>query len=301
LDWQSTPSAGSTWAAPQWLSYVQAHVGDGRLYTADGLLYPQYSGDFGVRSLSFQDGVAPKRTIAFFKQQIGSTLSPFGFIGSNYQTTLSRHLQGLELAGATMAALPDPGCSQACDHLKLLDVDRASGVGVFALPDPQPMVWLPSETVLGNGVPTAPLSEAAVPTGSGVAAGNHGPVGGLPMDGDNSQIEVNVDSASSRLLVVRQLDFPGWTAEINGKPANIVLVDGVFQGVVVPGGHSDVEFSYAPPGLQLGEAISLVALVWIGVVILIAWRRRRRFSSDRNTEGPAVPVAEEERTLEPSR
>jgi hypothetical protein len=301
VDWQSAPSSGSTWTAPQWLTYVQAHIGDGRLYTADGLLYPQYSGDFGVRSVSFQDGVAPKRSVTFFKQQIGSTLSPFGFVGTDFQITLAQHLQGLELAGATMAALPDPGCLPACDHLRLLDLDRASHVGVFELPDPQPMIWLPSETVPGNGVPTAPLSEAAVATGSGVATGHQGPVGGLLLEGNSSQIKVDVDTAQSRLLVVRELDFPGWTAEIDAKPTHIVLVDGVFQGVVVPGGHSTVVFSYTPPGLHLGEVISLVALLWIGVVILIAWKRRRRLNSERSTGGLAVPAAEEVRTLEPSR
>jgi Bacterial membrane protein YfhO len=300
VDWRSAAPSASTWVAPQWVGYVQTHLEDGRLYTADGLLYPQYSGDFDVRSLSFQDGVAPKLTVAFYKQQIGSTLSPFGFIGSDYQKTLAQHLQGLELAGATMAALPDPGCSSVCDHLQLLDLDRASGVGVFALPDPQPMVWLPAETVTGDSVPTAPLSEAAVPTGSGVATGTQGPVGGLQMEGDNSQIEINVDSAARRLLVLRQLDFPGWTATVNGAPAPVVLVDGVFQGVVVPSGRSTVVFSYEPPGLQLGEVISLLAILWIGIVALIAWRRRRRPTAVGDPPGPAVEMTERVRTLEPS-
>jgi Bacterial membrane protein YfhO len=300
VDWRTAAPSASTWVAPQWVGYVQTHLGDGRLYTADGLLYPQYSGDFDVRSLSFQDGVAPKLTVAFYKQEIGSTLSPFGFIGSDYQKTLTQHLQGLQLAGATMAALPDPGCSSVCDHLRLLDLDRASGVGVFALPDPQPMVWLPAETVPGDGVPTAPLSEAAVPTGSGVATGTQGPVGGLRMEGDNSEIQVNVESAARRLLVVRQLDFPGWTAKVNGVSARVVLVDGIFQGVVIPNGRSTVVFSYEPPGLRLGEVISLLAIFWIGIVALIARRRRRRPTTDGDTAGPSVAVAEKVRTLEPS-
>ena len=298
VDWRNAAPSASTWVAPQWVGYVQAHLGDGRLYTADGLLYPQYSGDFDVRSLSYQDGVAPKLTVAFYKQEIGSTLTPFGFIGSDYEITLTHHIQGLELAGATMAALPDPGCSSVCDHLQLLDLDRAARVGVFALPDPQPMVWLPSEAVLGDNVPTAPLSEVAVPTGSGVALGAQGSAGGLPMGGDNSQIDVSVDSASSRLLVVRQLDFPGWTATVNGKPTRVVLVDGIFQGVVVPRGHSTVVFSYEPPDLELGEVISVVGILWIAFVILIAWRRRRRRTPYGSPAGTADPVAEPVSSLE---
>jgi hypothetical protein len=67
----------------------------------------------------------------------------------------------------------------------------------------------------------------------------------------------------------RQLDFPGRTATVNGAPTRVVLVDGVFQGVVVPRGHSAVVFSYEPPGLELGEVISLVGILWIGIVTLI--------------------------------
>jgi hypothetical protein len=287
VNWDISTPAAPAFGAPQWVNYVRSHLGDGRLYTASPLLYPSYAGDFGIRSLSFQDAVAPKRTVAFYTKEIGKTLIPFGFIGLNYKNTLADHLQGLELAGVTMLALPYPECAPACDDLHLLDVDRAGSVGVFAVPSPQPMVWLPAAAVTGTGVPTSPLYSAAVPAGSGVATGAQGPAGGLGMTGDNARIVVHVDTSDARLLVLRQVDFPGWTANIDGRSARIVLVDGVFDGVVVPPGESMVVFSYLPPGLPLGEVISLVALLWVGAgALVVVWKRRKRHLHVRANHGP---------------
>ena len=139
------------------------------------------------------------------------------------------------------------------------------------------MVWLPATTVAGTGVPRAPLHAAAVPTGSGVVTGAQGPVGGLGMTGDNARIVIHVDASGRRLLVLRQVDFPGWTASINGRSARLVLVDGVFDGVVVPPGESTVVFGYLPPGLHAGEIISVVALLWVGAgALIVVWKRRKR-------------------------
>jgi hypothetical protein len=290
VNWDLSNPAGQAFAAPQWVNYVRSHLGNGRLYTASPLLYPSYAGDFGIRTLSFEDAVAPKRTVAFYTKQIGDTISPFGFIGLNYKNTLAHHLQGLELAGVTMLALPYPECERACDDLRLLDVDRAGSVGVFAVPDPQPMAWLPPEAVTGTEVPATPLDSAAVPAGSGVATGAQGPAGGLGTTGDNARIVVHVDTSDARLLVLRQVDFPGWTANIDGRSARIILVDGVFDGVVVPPGESMVVFSYLPPGLPLGEVISLVALLWVCAgALVVVWKRRKRHLHVRANHGPDRP------------
>ena len=89
VDWRTSTPAQPVFEAPQWVGYVRSHLGDGRLYAADSLLYPSYAGDFGIRSVSFEDAVAPKLTVAFYKKQIGNTISPFGFLGTDYQKTLA--------------------------------------------------------------------------------------------------------------------------------------------------------------------------------------------------------------------
>lgn len=68
----------------------------------------------------------------------------------------------------------------------------------------------------------------------------------------------------------------GWTARVDGEPAQIVPANVAFMGVKLSKGAHTVEFSYTPRGLKLGTAISLVTLVaLIGVGVAQALRRRR--------------------------
>lgn len=69
----------------------------------------------------------------------------------------------------------------------------------------------------------------------------------------------------------------GWSARVDGKPAEIVRANIAFMGVMLTKGTHTVEFSYMPKGLKLGAAISLATLlVLIGVGVVQALRRRSR-------------------------
>ncbi|GLQ49057.1 hypothetical protein ACFFJT_02455 [Dyella flava] len=47
-------------------------------------------------------------------------------------------------------------------------------------------------------------------------------------------------------LVVSELDFPGWKAELEGKPLPIHRANGMFRAVCVPGGKHRLRFSFHP-------------------------------------------------------
>ena len=47
-------------------------------------------------------------------------------------------------------------------------------------------------------------------------------------------------------LVVSELDFPGWEAELEGKSLPIHRANGMFRAVCVPGGKHDLRFSFHP-------------------------------------------------------
>ncbi|HUQ27545.1 MAG TPA: hypothetical protein VM051_03080 [Usitatibacter sp.] len=55
-----------------------------------------------------------------------------------------------------------------------------------------------------------------------------------------------VQCAGPATLVRRELFFPGWTATVNGADAAVTEHGPLFQQVAVPGGRSEVRFSYAP-------------------------------------------------------
>lgn len=288
LDYRGLPSATgpSLSRPPAWVNYVKNHLDGGRLYAANDLLSPNYSGDFGIEDLSFEDAVEPRATDAFVQSQVDpGNPNSLAFLGNPMQLTLPQHLGGLELSGVTLLALPDPGCLPGCAHLALRFLDKAAGVGVFAVPDPQPMAWLPSRVTPGTRVPSDPLR--AVSVDAALHETYQGGAVAKLVRSTTRCLKVSVRARRNRLLVLRQVKFPGWRTSVNRKPARLLTVDGVFQGVMVPRGTSTVRISYTPPGLHPSELLALLAALWALVsLVLAAWGHRRAGPRSRGAARP---------------
>ncbi|MDP1806435.1 MAG: YfhO family protein, partial [Acidimicrobiales bacterium] len=92
---------------------------------------------------------------------------------------------------------------------------------------------------------------------------------------DNT-VRAEVAAAADSLLVVSQNLADGWKAEVDGKPAPIVPVDGALIGVFVPSGQHTVTLDYLPRTFVAGAGITGAALVAAGLAVgMPAWRRRR--------------------------
>ncbi len=66
----------------------------------------------------------------------------------------------------------------------------------------------------------------------------------------------------------------GWTAKVNGRPAEIVRANEGFMAVVAPKGECEIVFDFETPGLKLGAIISLISVVLITVYIGIVAIKR---------------------------
>jgi hypothetical protein len=62
----------------------------------------------------------------------------------------------------------------------------------------------------------------------------------------NSALAVELEAPAAGYLILSETWDPGWRATVNGAPAPIAPVDGVFRAVAVPAGHSTVEMRYWP-------------------------------------------------------
>jgi hypothetical protein len=60
------------------------------------------------------------------------------------------------------------------------------------------------------------------------------------------RVEIVTTSMDGGLLVLHDTFYPGWTAEIDGKPASILRADILFRGVEVPPGVHLVTFRFSP-------------------------------------------------------
>ena len=74
------------------------------------------------------------------------------------------------------------------------------------------------------------------------------------------RVEASVESAQGGMLVLHETYYPGWVAEIDGKPARILRADVLFRGVEVPPGRRKVVFRYAPLSFENLSDAALSAL-----------------------------------------
>lgn len=80
-------------------------------------------------------------------------------------------------------------------------------------------------------------------------------------DPDRQSLEVS--AAAPAFVVVADAWAPGWRARIDGRPAELLRVDGFLRGVALPAGTHALELSYRPPGWDAAR--------WLAGAALLAW------------------------------
>ncbi|MCA9955307.1 MAG: YfhO family protein, partial [Anaerolineales bacterium] len=110
---------------------------------------------------------------------------------------------------------------------------------------------------------------------------------GEPLDGEQAPAEllllrydlnetaVQVNSSQPAYLLLTDMAAPGWTATIDGQPAEIVTANYAFRAVLVPPGQHEVRFTYRQPGWIVGLALSLFTWLLVGAFFIWQWRQNR--------------------------
>ena len=84
-------------------------------------------------------------------------------------------------------------------------------------------------------------------------------------------IELRSRSSTPAFLVLSEIFYPGWEAEIDGAGAPTVRTDYVLRGLALPAGEHRIRFVYRPRSVAVGTGISaavLLALLASGTVRL---------------------------------
>lgn len=89
-----------------------------------------------------------------------------------------------------------------------------------------------------------------------------------------NRVVIEVTTAAAGYLVLSDMFFPGWEAQLDGRPTPLLRADYAFRAVWVPAGTHRVEMRFQPPGWRSGVAVSAFTLV--GSVLAVGWDWRRR-------------------------
>jgi len=91
----------------------------------------------------------------------------------------------------------------------------------------------------------------------------------------NNYIKTYVRTDQPGFLVMSEMYYPEWKAGIDGKPAKIYCANYILRAVYVPAGEHKIEMYYSKRNITIGALISLITLIFAGVLGLIAYKRNK--------------------------
>ena len=189
--------------------------------------------------------------------------------------------------GAIAIAAADEASQRLLDaHPDFVRQDATAQLLVYRHTGFRAPAWFVTELI---GVPPGPLplheidtrrtAVAVVPGAPGVLRRGFPPGGTVTgFEERHGRIDIAVTCPAAGLLVIGSTFYPGWEARVDGRFAELKLVDGGFMAVEVPAGTTRVELRYAPRWMMI--AICFSGVVWLAVHalficgVLPAWLRR---------------------------
>lgn len=111
---------------------------------------------------------------------------------------------------------------------------------------------------------------------------------------DSSGFTATISLESPNLVFFSVPYDEGWTATVNGKPADVEEVDNGFMAVAAEAGDNTIVFHYTTPGLHAGAALTAGGVVLFAAYMLICWKMGIRRKTERVCCADYPVSAEEE-------
>jgi hypothetical protein len=92
---------------------------------------------------------------------------------------------------------------------------------------------------------------------------------------EDERVILRARSSSDGLLVLSDVHYPGWKAEVDGREVPVERVDYLFRGVRIGPGTHIIELRYEPLSWRIGWAVSALGLIGLVACAAVGWRRRR--------------------------
>ena len=89
-------------------------------------------------------------------------------------------------------------------------------------------------------------------------------------------MEIEVNTGTEGVLFLSDPFYPGWRAEVDGKPAPILRANYAFRAIPVPAGSHRVTMTFRPASWYIGLGISGLTVLMIGFLSGLAYRLRSR-------------------------
>ncbi|MCF7794894.1 YfhO family protein [Patescibacteria group bacterium] len=95
----------------------------------------------------------------------------------------------------------------------------------------------------------------------------------------NNEVVINVEAEKKGVLVLTDAYDDDWKVIVNSEEKKIMLVNGIFRGVIVNEGKSEVIFKYIPKNFYNYLFISIFSLISLIILILIIIKKPKMIRS----------------------
>ena len=93
---------------------------------------------------------------------------------------------------------------------------------------------------------------------------------------DAGRVSIDVDGGPNGTAVLTDLAYPGWDVSVNGERGTSAVVEGMYRGVALLAGRSQVAWTYRPRSLTRGALVSGASLIVLAVWCAMSRRRSAR-------------------------
>jgi hypothetical protein len=94
------------------------------------------------------------------------------------------------------------------------------------------------------------------------------------------RVQISTTTSGEGMLVISDAYYPGWNAYMDGEEVPIFRANYVMRAISLPKGHHDIEFRYEPLSVIWGFAISLTALILMGIISIVSFRKFRKVKDE---------------------
>ena len=303
---RANPYPQEAWIAR--LTSLVKNPGNARIFSTNGLLFPDISGVYSLADLRVADAIYVERYYRYFQTFVSPNTSFFWLATGPAEGVPSIFNNPMfDLMGARFLVQKRPFTNPDPDYRVVAHID---GVLIYenTAAFPRAFVVHQVHTVSNETASVAflkrgstrnpdhsvrpamnPRTQAVVET-SALPRGTNDP-GCASASGDRTRVThydaasvtIDVDARCPGLVVLSDTYFPGWTATVNGHATDILPTDLAFRGIAVPAGHSTVELRYRPSSFRDGVVLAVLAIVGLilaGAVLVIMRRRRHPSPSE---------------------
>lgn len=163
------------------------------------------------------------------------------------------------------------------EDLEFVYVKR--GVRLYRVKDAWPHAWAVHEAVIAasdeetwailNAPDFDPARRVVLPHEPGIALPGGNTKGSTVevIAYTPTRLSLQVDMADNGLLVLSEVYYPGWRAQVDGQSSPIYRANYLLRAVPVEGGQHRVEVYYDPPLFKAGLAITILTLVVSGALL----------------------------------